>query len=95
MEDLHNGDALMAQFLDWINGNGHNSKMVQTLKNIFSVKSLLLGPHIKPCELVWFTCFLFHSDSEVKQALKQYLDDHAEEDDEPEYEDEDEEDSNY
>jgi len=38
----------------------------------------------------------FKSDSEVKQALKQYLDDHAEEDDEDEYnEDEDEEDNDY
>jgi len=36
----------------------------------------------------------FKSDNEVKQALKQYLDDHAEED-EDEYEDEDEEDDDY
>jgi hypothetical protein len=38
----------------------------------------------------------FKSDSEVKQALKQYLDDHADEDedDEDEYE-EDDEDDNY
>jgi len=36
----------------------------------------------------------FKSDNEVKQALKQYLDDHAEEEDEDEY-DEDEEDDDY
>ena len=39
----------------------------------------------------------FKSDSEVKQALKQYLDDHAEEeeDDDDDYNDDDEEDDNY
>jgi preprotein translocase subunit Sec63 len=40
----------------------------------------------------------FKSDSEVKQALKQYLDDHADEeedDDEYEYDDEDDEDDKY
>ena len=36
----------------------------------------------------------FKSDSEVKQALKQYLDDHADEDDE-DYYDDDEEDEDY
>ncbi len=36
----------------------------------------------------------FKSDSEVKQALKQYLDDHADDDDEEEYDD-DEEDDDY
>jgi hypothetical protein len=34
---------------------------------------------------------VFKSDSEVKQALKQYLDDHAEDDDEEDYEDYDDE----
>jgi hypothetical protein len=38
----------------------------------------------------------FKSDSEVKQALKQYLDDHAdEEDDDDDYDEEDEEDEDY
>ena len=38
----------------------------------------------------------FKSDSEVKQALKQYLDDHAEEDDEDDEDDyDDEEDDDY
>jgi hypothetical protein len=39
----------------------------------------------------------FKSDSEVKQALKQYLDDHADSDDDEDYEDyeDDEEDDNY
>ena len=38
----------------------------------------------------------FKSDSEVKQALKQYLDDHAdEEDDDDDYNDDDEEDDDY
>jgi hypothetical protein len=38
----------------------------------------------------------FKSDTEVKQALKQYLDDHAdEEDDEDEYDDDDDEDDDY
>jgi hypothetical protein len=36
----------------------------------------------------------FKTDSEVKQALKQYLDDHAEEDDEDDYNDEDDEEDN-
>jgi hypothetical protein len=35
----------------------------------------------------------FKSDNEVKQALKQYLDDHAEEEDE--YDDDEEEDDDY
>ena len=34
----------------------------------------------------------FKSDSEVKQALKQYLDDHADEDDDDDYDDEEEDD---
>ena len=37
----------------------------------------------------------FKSDSEVKQALKQYLDDHADEDDDDEEDDYDEEDEDY
>jgi hypothetical protein len=37
----------------------------------------------------------FKSDSEVKQALKQYLDDHADEEDEDDYEEDDEEDHDY
>ena len=37
----------------------------------------------------------FKSDSEVKQALKQYLDDHADEDDEDDDDYEEEEDDNY
>jgi hypothetical protein len=37
----------------------------------------------------------FKSDSEVKQALKQYLDDHADEEDDDDYNDDDEEDDNY
>jgi hypothetical protein len=38
----------------------------------------------------------FKSDSEVKQALKQYLDDHADEDeDEDDYDDEEDEDHDY
>jgi hypothetical protein len=37
---------------------------------------------------------VFKSDNEVKQALKQYLDDHAE-DDEEEYDDYDEEEDEY
>ena len=38
----------------------------------------------------------FKSDSEVKQALKQYLDDHADEEDEDDYEEDDyEEDDDY
>jgi hypothetical protein len=36
----------------------------------------------------------FKSDSEVKQALKQYLDDHADEEDDDDY-DEEEEDDDY
>jgi predicted metal-binding transcription factor (methanogenesis marker protein 9) len=36
----------------------------------------------------------FKSDSEVKQALKQYLDDHADDEDDDDY-DEEEEDDNY
>jgi hypothetical protein len=36
----------------------------------------------------------FKSDSEVKQALKQYLDDHADEDDD-DYDDDEEEDDDY
>jgi hypothetical protein len=34
----------------------------------------------------------FKSDSEVKQALKQYLDDHADEDEDDDYDEEDEDD---
>ena len=34
----------------------------------------------------------FKSDSEIKQALKQYLDDHADEDEDDDYDDEDEDD---
>lgn len=37
----------------------------------------------------------FKSDSEVKQALKQYLDDHADEEDDEDEEDDDEEDDDY
>ena len=37
----------------------------------------------------------FKSDSEVKQALKQYLDDHAEDDDDEDYNDDDEDDEDY
>ena len=37
----------------------------------------------------------FKSDSEVKQALKQYLDDHADEEDDDDYNDEDDEDDDY
>jgi hypothetical protein len=37
----------------------------------------------------------FKSDSEVKQALKQYLDDHADEEEDDEYDDEDYEDDEY
>jgi hypothetical protein len=37
----------------------------------------------------------FKSDSEIKQALKQYLDDHVDDDDEDDYKEEDDEDDDY